>query len=448
MPDVLLTGATGYVGGRLLPALLAHGASVRCFVRRPEALASAAGVEVVGGDIHDPDAVRRALDGVRVVYYLVHGMGAAENFEESDRRAAESFGAAAREAGVGRIVYLGGLGRGDDLSPHLASRQEVGRMLASSGVETIEFRASIVIGTGSTPFEIVRSLTERLPVMITPRWVETRAQPIAIDDVVAYLVAALDLGPGESTVFEIGGEEVATYGDLMREYARQRGLHRRLISVPLLTPRLSSLWLALVTPHHFRVGRKLVAGLSNETVVHDSAALERFAVRPRGYRAALEEVVTAEHGRRRLTDTRTAELPVPPALAFTPIRRIGGKTGWYYGRSLWRLRGAIDLLVGGVGLRPGRADPDSLMIGAPVDFWRVEAYEPDHLLRLSAEMKLPGKAWLEFVVEGDENGSRIRQTAIFDPSGIAGLLYWYALLPLHHFVFRGMLAGIVAAATK
>ena len=263
MPDVLLTGATGYVGGRLLPALVEHGASVRCFARRPEAIESRAGVEVVGGDIHDPAAVRRALEGVRVAYYLVHGMGSADDFEESDRRAAEAFGVAARDAGVERIVYLGGLGRGDSLSPHLASRQEVGRVLASSGVETIEFRASIVIGSGSISFEIIRSLTDRLPVMITPRWVETRAQPIAIDDVVEYLVAALDLEPGGNTVFEIGGEEVATYGDLMREYARQRGLRRYLIPIPFLTPRLSSLWLALVTPQHFRVGRKLVAGLSN-----------------------------------------------------------------------------------------------------------------------------------------------------------------------------------------
>lgn len=447
MPDVLLTGATGYVGGRLLPALLAHGATVRCFARRPEALESRPGVEVVAGDIHDPESVRRAVEGVRVAYYLVHGMGGAESFEETDRRAAEIFGAAAREAGVERIIYLGGLGQGDDLSPHLASRQEVGRVLAASGVETIEFRASIVIGSGSTSFDIVRALIERLPVMITPRWVETRAQPIAIDDVVAYLVAALDLEPGCSTVFEIGGEEVATYGDLMRDYARQRGLHRYLIAIPLLTPRLSSLWLALVTPQHFRVGRQLVAGLSNETVVHDRAALERFAVRPRGYRTALAEVVAAELGRRRRTDTRVAELPVAPAEAFTPIRRIGGRTGWYYGRSLWRLRGALDLLAGGEGLRPGRLDPDSLTVGARVDFWRVEAYEPDRFLRLRAEMRLPGKAWLEFAVDGDERGSRIRQTAIFDPSGVAGLLYWYALLPLHDLVFRGMLTGIAAEAT-
>ncbi len=445
-PRVLLTGATGYVGGRLLPALVERGASVRCLVRRPEAFERPAGVEVATGDVRDAEAVRRALDGVTVAYYLVHAMGAGGGFEESDRESAETFAAAARDAGVERIVYLGGLGRGDELSTHLASRQEVGRVLASAGVETIEFRASIVIGSGSASFEIVRALTERLPVMITPRWVETRTQPIAIDDVIAYLVAALDLEPGAGTVFEIGGEEVATYGDLMREYARQRGLRRYLISIPLLTPRLSSLWLALVTPQHFRVGRQLVGGLSNETVVHDPAALERFPIRPRGYRKALAEVVAGELGRRRKTDVRTASLSVPPTQAFAPIRRIGGKTGWYYGRTLWRLRGALDVLVGGVGLRPGRADPETLMVGAPVDFWRVEAYEPDRLLRLSAEMRVPGKAWLEFTVDGDASGSRIRQTATFDPSGLAGLLYWNALRPLHRFVFRGMLAGIVDAA--
>ena len=281
---ILLTGATGYVGGRLLTALLERGERVRCLARRPEAVRQQPGLDVVAGDVLDAEAVRRALEDVEVAYYLVHAMGSSDSFEQLDRRAAGIFAQAARDAGVKRIVYLGGLGSGPELSAHLASRQEVGRLLASTGVETVEFRASIVIGSGSLSFELVRSLTERLPVMITPRWVRTRSQPIAVEDLVAYLVAALDLEPGAGGVFEIGGADVANYGELMREYARQRGLHRLLVPVPVLTPRLSSLWLTLVTPVYARVGRKLVESLPHETVVHDRRALEVFPIRPRGYR--------------------------------------------------------------------------------------------------------------------------------------------------------------------
>jgi uncharacterized protein YbjT (DUF2867 family) len=468
---ILVTGATGYVGGRLLPALLARGEHVRCLARRPEAIAPRPGLEVVAGDALDAAAVRRALDGVDVAYYLIHAMGAADGFEERDRQAATIFTEAARDAGVRRVVYLGGLGSGRDLSTHLASRQEVGRLLASTGVETIEFRASIVIGSGSLSFELVRSLTERLPVMITPRWVRTRAQPIAIEDVIAYLVGALDLEAAGSEVFEIGGADVATYGELMHEYARQRGLRRQLVSVPVLTPRLSSLWLGLVTPVYARVGRKLVESLPYETVVHDPRALVRFPIRPRGYREAIarallnedrafaetrwsdalssgEPTTRAPRGRTlgRLVDSRTRKVPVAPGRAFAPIRRIGGSTGWYYGNALWRLRGLLDLLVGGVGLRRGRRDPETPAVGSALDFWRVEAYEPDRLLRLRAEMRLPGRAWLQFEVDGDEQGSSIRQTAIFDPAGLAGLLYWYALLPLHRLVFAGMLDGVARRA--
>jgi uncharacterized protein YbjT (DUF2867 family)/ligand-binding SRPBCC domain-containing protein len=467
---ILLTGATGYVGGRLLQALLERGERVRCFARRPEAIPVRPGVEVVAGDMLDPGAVRLALDGVEVAYYLVHSLGSPREFEERDRRAALTFARAAREAGLRRIVYLGGLGDGPDLSSHLASRQEVGRALASTGVETIEFRASIVLGSGSLSFELIRSLVERLPVLVTPRWVWTRAQPIAIEDVVAYLVAALDLEPQGSEVFEIGGADIATYGELMQEYARQRGLRRHLLRIPVLTPRLSSLWLGLVTPVYARVGRKLIESLPNETVVRDPSARERFAIRPRGYREAIARALANEdrdlaatrwsdafsaverdanaHGtpRRQLIDSRAVEVPVPPALGFAPIRRIGGRSGWYFGDRLWRLRGFLDLLVGGAGLRRGRRDPETPSVGSALDFWRVEAYEPGHLLRLRAEMRMPGRAWLQFEVVGDEHGSRIRQTAVFDPVGVAGILYWYALLPLHAVVFRGMLAAIARRA--
>ena len=471
-PRILLTGATGYVGGRLLPALLARGEQVRCFARRPEALQPRPGLEVVAGDALDGTAVRRALEGVDVAYYLIHAMGSPDAFEQLDRRAAMTFAEAARDAGVGRIVYLGGLGEGSQLSPHLSSRQEVGHVLASTGVGTIEFRASIVIGSGSLSFELVRALTERLPVMITPRWVRTRAQPIAIEDVIAYLVAAHDLKPVGHVVFEIGGADIATYGELMREYARQRGLRRLLVPVPLLTPRLSSLWLGLVTPVYARVGRTLIESLPNETVVRDPIALERFPIQPRGYREAITRALVNEdrefaetrwsdalsagertrraprgHVRGRLVDSRSREVPIGPAQAFAPIRRIGGGTGWYQADTLWRLRGFVDLLAGGVGLRRGRRDPELPAVGSALDFWRVEAYEPDRLLRLRAEMRLPGRAWLQFEVDGDEHSSRIRQTAIFDPIGIAGLLYWFALLPLHRLVFAGTLAGIAKQAT-
>jgi uncharacterized protein YbjT (DUF2867 family) len=469
---ILVTGATGYVGGRLLAALLDRGEAVRCLARRPEAVAARPGLEVVAGDMLDSAAVRTALEGVGVAYYLVHAMSSTDSFEELDRRAAEIFSEAARDAGVDRIVYLGGLGSGRDLSAHLASRQEVGRVLAASGIETIEFRASIVVGSGSLSFELVRSLTERLPVMITPRWVRTRAQPISIEDVVDYLVAARSLDARGSEVFEIGGADVATYGELMREYARQRGLRRLLIPVPVLTPGLSSLWLGLVTPVYARVGRKLVESLPHETVVHDPSALDRFPIRPRGYRDAIARAIANEEhdaaatrwsdafsvrGRAswlpappmagRLVDARVCEVEVPPAWAFAPIRRIGGTTGWYYGDGLWRLRGLLDLAAGGVGLRRGRRDPETPVVGSALDFWRVEAYEPDRLLRLRAEMRLPGRAWLQFEVEGDPSGSRIHQTAIFDPAGLPGLVYWYALLPLHALVFRGMLDGIARQST-
>lgn len=471
-PRVLLTGATGYIGGRLLPALLERGVDLRCLTRRPEAIAPQPRLDIVAGDALDADAVRRSLAGINVAYYLFHSMSAADAFERLDRRAAEIFAAAAREAGVRRIVYLGGLGQGPGLSPHLESRQEVGRLLSSTGVETIEFRASIVIGSGSLSFELVRSLTERLPVMLAPRWVRTRTQPIAIEDVIEYLLAALDLDAEGSTVFEIGGAGVASYGELMREYARQRGLSRLLIPVPVLTPRLSSLWLGLVTPVYARIGRKLIESLPHETVVHDSSALDRFPIRPRGYREAVARALANEDreiaatrwsdavsvsergGRRRaaaagtrIVDSRVVEVAVPPGSAFRPVRRIGGETGWYYADALWRLRGFLDLLVGGAGLRRGRRDPETPTVGSALDFWRVEAHEPDRLLRLRAEMRLPGRAWLQFEVEGDEQTSRIRQTAIFDPVGLAGLVYWYALLPLHKVVFQRMLEGVARKAT-
>ena len=473
-PLLLLTGASGYVGGRLLARLEQEGRRVRCMSRRPEQMGArtAPSTEVVRGDVHDPASLADALDGVDTAYYLVHSMSGGDDYRTADRRGAAAFGTAARAAGVRRIVYLGGLGCGTGLSGHLASRQEVGVTLAASGVPVIEFRASIVIGSGSTSFEMVRALVDRLPIMVTPRWVGTRTQPIAIEDAVEYLHQAVDLAVAGSRVIEIGGPERVSYRDLMREYARQRGLRRTMIRVPALTPRLSSLWLGLVTPVYARVGRELVEGLRNETVVRDPSALTLFPIRPRGVREAIARALVNEDREfaatrwsdalssgpavrsfggasvgSRLIDSRVARVPVPPETAFGPIARIGGRQGWYHADPLWRLRGLLDLPFGGAGTRRGRRDPDHLLPGDTVDFWRVEEVQENRLLRLTAEMRLPGRAWLQFEVEQADGGSVIRQTAIFDPAGLLGRLYWYAIWPVHGLVFRGMLRGIAEAGT-
>jgi uncharacterized protein YbjT (DUF2867 family)/tryptophan-rich sensory protein len=469
---VLVTGGSGYVGGRLIPLLERRGLAVRCLARRPEFLRPRveSTVEVVAGDVLHRESLITALNGVDTAYYLVHSMGTGKDFEEEDRLAARNFAEAARQNGVRRIIYLGGLGdEKGGLSKHLRSRQEVGALLRESGAQVIEFRASIVIGSGSLSFELIRALVQKLPVMLCPRWVSTPAQPIAIEDLLSYLLAALDLPPGESEVFEIGGPDRMSYAQIMQEYARQRGLRRWMIPVPFLSPWLSSLWLGLVTPVYARIGRKLVESLRNPTVVANSRALESFSLRPRGVSEAIARALVNEDrelaasrwsdalssagqptpwgGVRRgtrLIDSRTLDSPMPPEAAFRPIQSIGGRNGWYCANGLWRLRGWLDLLVGGVGLRRGRRDPVDLRAGDTVDCWRVESIEPGRRLRLFAEMRLPGRAWLQFEVEPMGTGSRVRQTAEFDPVGLAGLAYWYAIYPLHEWVFAGMLRGIVS----
>ena len=470
---ILLTGASGYVGGRLLRALEARGAHIRCLARRPEFLASrvSPGTEVVRGDVLDPASLGPALSGVHTAYYLVHSMASGSSYAEDDRQGAMAFAAAARQAGVRRIVYLGGLGDGESLSPHLESRQEVGRILRESTVPTLELRASIVIGSGSLSFEVVRALVEKLPVMVTPRWVHTRTQPIGIEDLISYLLEALDHPLESSIIYEIGGPDQVSYGDLMREYARIRGLRRLMIPVPVLTPRLSSLWLALVSPVYAPVGRELIAGLRNETVVRNDGALKAFIVRPRGVRQALQRALTNEDlafaatrwtdamsanrqapswgGLKfgsRLVDSRAAWVALTPSQAFRPIARIGGQAGWYYANPLWKARGVLDRIFGGPGMRRGRRHPEMLVPGDTLDFWRVEAVEQDRLLRLAAEMRLPGRAWLQFEVTPHGTGSLIRQTALFDPVGLAGLVYWYGLWAIHQVVFGGMLRRLVQTA--
>ncbi|HEX7879998.1 MAG TPA: SDR family oxidoreductase, partial [Candidatus Eisenbacteria bacterium] len=355
---------------------------------------------------------------------------------------------------------------------HLRSRLEVGEILRASGVPTIEFRASVVIGSGSLSFEMIRTLVERLPVMVAPRWVGVAAQPIAINDLLAYLVAAVDLPCDANRVFEIGGADETSYGGMMREYARQRGLRRWIIPVPVLTPRLSSLWLGLVTPLYARVGRRLIDSIRHPTVVRDPSAQSAFDIRPVGFREAIAAAIRHEDASiaetrwsdahsasglaavpvagptgRRLFDSRSVEVSATAESAFRPIERIGGSTGWYYGNWLWRLRGLIDLSVGGIGLRRGRRDPHRLRVGDTLDWWRVEAIDAPRRLRLVAEMKLPGRAWLEFEVsDRPAGGVRVRQLAVFEPVGRLGPLYWYLMAPLHQVIFAGMIQAIARQA--
>jgi uncharacterized protein YbjT (DUF2867 family) len=470
--SILLTGATGYVGGRLLRRLEEANRRVRCLTRRPEALAGrvAERTEVVRGDLLDRDSVVRAMRDVDSAYYLVHSMSARGDFEQLDRRAAANFAEAARAAGIGRIIYLSGLGSGSDLSPHLASRHEVGDILRSSGIATIELRASIVIGSGSASFETVRGLVEDLPAIPAPRWVETAAQPIAIDDVLAYLLAALTLEHPTNTTIEIGGSDRVTYAELMREYARQRKLKRRVLSMPVVSARAARAFLPVMIPGYGRIAASMVESLRNETVVQDRAAREVFSIEPRGLAEAINHALAAEDREfaelrwsdaiasdvairwggvpfgRRMVSSRVVRVPARGVDAFAPIQRIGGPTGWYGADWFWRLRGLLDRLRGGVGLRRGRRHPHQLQPGDTIDFWRVERLDPGRRLLLAAEMRIPGRLWLQFDVEDGDRGAEIWQTTVFDPAGYVGRLYWYLLYPVHRGIFDAMLRGIRRAS--
>jgi uncharacterized protein YbjT (DUF2867 family) len=480
---ILVTGATGYVGGRLVPQLLEAGYRVRVLARDPRRLEGrpwSARVEVVPGDVLRPETLPAALAGAGAAYYLIHSMAGSGDFPHRDREAASAFGAAARAASVGQIVYLGGLGDpAHQLSEHLRSRQETGAALAAAGVPVTELRAGVIVGSGSLSFEMIRELTERVPVMICPRWVYTRTQPIAIRDVLAYLLAALVTPAARGRVVEIGGAEVLSYGEMMLGYAAARGLRRWLVPVPVLTPRLSSYWVHWVTPIPAPLARPLVEGLRNEVVVRDGVARELFpAIAPLGYRdavrLALEQLergeietlwsdalassrgdrppVTLSHEQGMIRERRERSVAAPAATLFRVVAGLGGARGWLAWNVLWRLRGALDRLLGGVGLRRGRRDPDDLRVGDAVDFWRVEAVEPGRLLRLRAEMKVPGRAWLQFEaqpLEGETGGApaaRLVQTAYFAPRGLGGLLYWYALYPLHAAIFSGLARRVAELA--
>lgn len=474
---VLVTGATGYIGGRLVPRLLEAGHRVRCLAREPRKLdgrpwAGDARVEVVAGDASDPASLRRALAGCGAAFYLVHSMIAAgDAYAERDRDMARSFAAAAGEAGLERIVYLGGLGEmGEGLSEHLASRREVETLLASDRTPVTVLRAAMIIGSGSASFEILRYLVERLPVMVTPRWVTTESQPIAVRNVLEYLVDCLAVPATAGRTLDIGGPDVLSYRELMRIMAEERGLRRRVvIPVPVLTPKLSSLWIHLVTPVSHRIARPLAEGLRNRVVCRDDEAQRlmpqrlltvREAIRAALDRVAHEDVPTSWSmagplpgdpdwaGGTVFTDRRSLLVQAPPEAVWRAVLRIGGGHGWYAADWLWRLRGALDRLVGGPGLRRGRRDPDEVGYGEALDFWRVTGLERERRLSLRAEMKLPGEALLEFTLTPHSGGTRLTQTARFLPRGLAGLAYWYSILPLHAVVFSGMIRGIERAALE
>ena len=475
---VLVTGVTGYIGGRLVPELLASGYRVRVLVRDQNRLQGRAWlnqVEVVQGDVFNPASLVMTMAGVDTAYYLIHSMSGSADFDQRDIQAARNFGDAAAANGVERIIYLGGLGdNATDLSKHLRSRQQTGQALQEAGVPVTELRAAVVVGSGSISFEMIRYLTERVPVMICPRWVFTRVQPIAIGDVLKYLVAALETPQSSGRIIEIGGSDVITYGDMMLGYARARGLRRWLLSVPVLTPRLSSYWVHLVTPIPANIARPLIDGLRNEVIVRDETARELFPqIAPMDYPSAVSLALAdleANHIETSWSDAlitsqgdvvpvalatqegmiierRQQIVPTEPANVFKMIRRLGGKTGWLYFNWAWRLRGWVDRLVGGVGLRRGRRDPESVRIGDAIDFWRVEAVEPDKRLLLRAEMKVSGRAWLQFEAHPHAGGqTRLVQTAFFAPKGLFGLAYWYVLYPIHGLIFAGMIRNLAQRA--
>lgn len=477
---VLLTGVTGYIGGRLVPLLLEAGHRVRVLARdliRLQGRSWLAEVDVVEGDVLKPDTLDAALKSIDVAYYLIHSMREGDNFQERDIQAARNFGAAAQRQGVKRIVYLGGLGDTTTaLSHHLRSRQQTGDALREFNVPVTEFRAGVIVGSGSLSFEMIRYLTERVPVMICPRWVYTRIQPIAIRDTLNYLVSALTTPESVGEIIEIGGSEAMTYRDMMFGYAKARGLRRYMIPVPILTPHLSSYWVHWVTPIPSDIARPLIEGLRNEVIVRDDKARKLFPnIQPVSFAVAVSRALdklNASQMETRWTDAlvssqldavptvlsthegmilekRQQIVNASPAAVFNAFTSLGGDTGWLYFNWAWILRGLLDRLVGGVGLRRGRRHAQHVRIGDALDFWRVEAVEPNQSLLLRAEMKVPGLAWLQFKAEPAQDGTtQLSQTAIFAPRGLFGLLYWYGLYPLHRLIFAGMIRELALRAEK
>ena len=482
---VLVTGATGYLGGRLVPRLIDAGHTVRVLVRNPRKLRDVPwrdDVETVIGDLTDAATLTDAVTGIDALYYLVHAMGAKGDFEAIEKLSATNLAEAAKAAGVARIVYLGGLhpdGNVSELSRHLRSRAEVGRILMDSGVPTIAFNAGVVIGSGSASFEMIRHLTEVLPYMPAPQWVRNFIQPIAVRDVLYYLVAALEVDKNLNRSFDIGGPDVLRYGQMMNGYALEAGLHQRPIaSLPVLTPWLASQWVNLVTPIPRLLAVPIIESLQFDCVVRDDSVSDVIGDPEgglTGYRASVRlalakmrdgEVETSWQdatvagapsdpipsdpewtGHTVYTDLRERHTSASPQALWSVVEGIGGENGWYSFPLAWAIRGWLDKLVGGVGLRRGRRHPSTLNTGDALDFWRVESIDRGHSLRLRAEMKLPGLAWLELTVDDSgDGGSRYRQRAVFFPRGLGGRLYWLAILPFHGVIFSGMVNRIVAAA--
>jgi uncharacterized protein YbjT (DUF2867 family) len=473
--NVLVAGATGFVGSHLVPVLVARGHRVRCLTRDPGRAAGAlpSSAEVVRGDVHDPASLRVAMRGIDVAYYLVHSMEGSEfEFEERDRAAARNFASAVASTGVRRIIFLGGLGdEASQLSSHLRSRHEVGGILRGGLVPVTEFRAGLIIGAGSASYTMLRQLVERLPVMITPRWVDTRTQPIAIDDIIRYLVAALDDATDEGHIYEVGGPDIMTYRSMMQRYARARGMRRWMIPVPVLTPRLSSYWVDVITDVDAALARPLIEGLRSEMLVRDDRAALTFGRARIDYEAAIECARQEERGPSEAPLIWLRRLPghladfvrrrvLPPVFVETQVRRssasrdalwasavaIGGREGYPVLDPLWRLRGAVDRLLGGPGLGRSGVPVSELRAGARVDFWEVLEHDFNERLRMRALMKVPGRAELEFHVELEPPGTVLVQTARFMPQGLFGRLYWWLLYPAHAIIFHGMASRIVSRA--
>ncbi len=484
-PIYLVTGSTGYVGGRLIRELVQRGLRVRALARYPERLRDFPWfdqIEVAAGDAGDPESLGAAMQGVSVAYYLLHSLQEGKDLEFEENRIAENFAQCAKKADIKRIVYLGGLAPDlpiAEMSPHMRSRVQVGRILHDSGIPTIELRAAVIIGSGSASFEMLRYLTERLPAMITPRWVRTQTQPISVRDVLRYLVLSAELPPEVSRTFDIGGPDVLAYQDMMQRYAKVAGLPRRLIlPINILTPKLSSHWVGLVTPVPRAIARPLVLSLRYPAVCLESDIKNFIPDPPEGLlpfdqavALALTRIQDAQvttrwanastpgapsqplpsdpdwAGGTLYEDIRVLSTKATPQELWAAVDCIGGDNGWYSAKLLWEVRGFIDRMVGGVGLRRGRRDPHVLHIGETVDFWRVEERQAPELLRLRAEMKMPGRAWLEFTVtEGENGGSTLTQRAVYWPKSLIGHVYWWSVAPFHAFVFPPMARHLVERA--
>ena len=480
----LVTGASGYVGGRLVRDLLSDGKKVRIFVRDAKKIAGqnwSESVEIIEGNAHNSQDLERALDGVDTAYYLLHSINVATNFGDIESAMAQTFSEAAEKSQIKQIAYLGGIANDENRSRHLTSRMNTGTVLASGATPVLELRAGIIIGSGSASFEMLRHLTHRLPIMTTPKWVSNRTQPIAIRDVLYYLREAANLTSPVSQIFDIGGPEVVTYAEMMQRFASISGLRKRkIIQVPVLSPKLSSLWIGFVTPVPTSLARPLVESLISEVVVDPKKAIDALIAPPSEGLLTVSQAIELALSRteKNLVDTRWSDATFPTApwqkaqsdpewageltlkdhrelttdvplkFIWQEIEQIGGEHGWFGSDWLWYLRGLIDRAVGGVGLRRGRRDPHHLRIGDSLDFWRVEELEKEKKLRLYAEMILPGKAWLEFTLTVKDGKTVVSQDALFAPRGLGGQLYWYLVSPFHFFIFPTMLRNIVKAAGK